>query len=166
MISLYAAPTIIARKSSGPGQPISNSDASISIAAWFNRSKVRSDLQPHAEVLQLATELADRVLRGASIDEALHEAEFSGRFHRETFAGMWAAPAGTRREALTVPELEVGMTLCEDLRTTKGTVVVPSGTMLTPTLLERIVNFSTGVGVVEPIDVEIADDTPAEVLAS
>lgn len=131
-----------------------------------NRSKVRSDLQPHAEVLQLATELADRVLRGASIDEALHEAEFSGRFHRETFAGMWAAPAGTRRESLTVPELEVGMTLCEDLRTTKGTVVVPSGTMLTPTLLERIVNFSTGVGVVEPIDVEIADDTPAEALAS
>lgn len=122
------------------------------------RSRVRAELHPHAEILQLATDLADRVLGGSSVEQALHDVEFSGRHRAELLAGMWVSPSGTRRLSLPVARLEVGMTLCDDLRARKGTVVVPSGTMLTPTLLERIVNFATGVGVIEPITVEVAGE--------
>jgi hypothetical protein len=52
-------------------------------------------------------------------------------------------------------ELEVGMTIDADLMSARGIRLVPRGTEVTATVLERLRAVAGGVGVVEPIRVSV-----------
>jgi FixJ family two-component response regulator len=55
--------------------------------------------------------------------------------------------------AVTLRELSVGMTIDADVLSERGTRLVPSGTEVNSTVLERLKAVASGVGVVEPIRV-------------
>ena len=54
-----------------------------------------------------------------------------------------------------VRELEIGMVTNGHIKSKKGTLLVPMGHEITYTVLERLHNFSHGVGVIEPIQVRV-----------
>lgn len=68
----------------------------------------------------------------------------------------------TVHRALPIRDLEPGMTLEEDVISTKGLRLVLKGQEITPTLLARLRSYATGAGVVEPIRVML---TPAQAQA-
>ena len=52
-------------------------------------------------------------------------------------------------------ELEIGMSIDADVMSARGTRLVPRGTEVTTTVLERLKAVAGGVGVVEPIRVSV-----------
>jgi response regulator RpfG family c-di-GMP phosphodiesterase len=74
----------------------------------------------------------------------------------------------SRREPkdLQAGELEVGMMLAADVRTTGGLKLVAKGQELTPSLLERIANYARmASGIQEPVQVYVPSHQLAEVTA-
>lgn len=65
---------------------------------------------------------------------------------------------------VSVSQLKVGMVLADDVKTSKGLLLVARGQEVTPGLTERIKNFSQEAGVREPIRV-IVSAVPASVTA-
>jgi response regulator RpfG family c-di-GMP phosphodiesterase len=57
----------------------------------------------------------------------------------------------TRMESVRVTELTVGSVLAEDITTTEGALIVPSGTQVTPPLLQKLRNFAELSTLKEPI---------------
>jgi response regulator RpfG family c-di-GMP phosphodiesterase len=60
-------------------------------------------------------------------------------------------PETFRTELVRVSELAVGRVLAEDIVTREGTLIVPSGTQVTPPLLQKLRNFSELSTLAEPI---------------
>jgi response regulator RpfG family c-di-GMP phosphodiesterase len=57
-------------------------------------------------------------------------------------------------KAVEVTKLETGQVLLSSVETKDGVLIIPSGTRLTPMLLEKIGNFAQFAGIKEPIYVE------------
>jgi response regulator RpfG family c-di-GMP phosphodiesterase len=64
------------------------------------------------------------------------------------------------RGQLTLAELAPGMVLLADVVTTEGIVVLGAGTRLTDVYVQRVRNFAQLNSVVEPVLVEIPEDSP------
>jgi CheY-like chemotaxis protein len=58
-----------------------------------------------------------------------------------------------RTRAVNLHELAIGMTIDADIVSERGTRLVPSGTEVNSTVLERLKAIASGVGVIEPIRV-------------
>ncbi|MEM8925532.1 MAG: response regulator [Actinomycetota bacterium] len=115
-------------------------------------------LDEHVAILQLATDVADRVLRGIATMEAVALAAQARPYPERLLSCLGPRPDATLVE-VDVSELRLTMTLWNDLRTTGGACVANAGTELTPAVLEQIRNFAAGVGVREPIIVALPDGT-------
>ncbi len=76
-------------------------------------------------------------------------------------SGVSVAPGGMRE--IHVAELRVGMILAGDVKAKSGMTVVGSGTEITPSLLQRLHNFASGAGLLEPIQV-VSPEQPGAVL--
>jgi ActR/RegA family two-component response regulator len=82
-----------------------------------------------------------------------------GRYNPEIFEAFvklcGPSEEGKIRE-LAISELRLGMTLAEDVKTSKGLLLIARGQQMTPSLIERIRNFSATVGIREPLRVDAA----------
>ncbi len=119
-----------------------------------------------ARMLRALSDLAELEARGRSRASALEqlrgrpgwydpqilEALSSPVLH----ATMEQATPATASLAIILPQLKVGQVLSADVQTRDGMLIVCSGTRITQGLLERLRNFSTLLGVKEPIHVEAA----------
>lgn len=56
-------------------------------------------------------------------------------------------------QEVTLRELRPGMAFAEDVKTLRGLLLIARGQEVTPGLMERIMNFSPGLGVKEPVRV-------------
>lgn len=117
--------------------------------------EVRPELADRARILQLAVELTDCVLRGVPEQDAIVLVEQSERFPAALFERLRNEPVRTRLAELSVQDLRSGMVLRGPLVTPEGVVIANTGTALTSVLIARIANFASGVGVCEPIVVEV-----------
>jgi CheY-like chemotaxis protein len=78
----------------------------------------------------------------------------------ESFGGA----AGTREvRALRLEELECGMVIHEDIRAANGMTLVAKRQIITQLVLERLRGFQEGIGVIEPVLVEMPG--PADQIA-
>lgn len=57
----------------------------------------------------------------------------------------------SRRESVRISELKVSSILAEDITTLEGALIVPSGTQITPPLLQKLRNFAELAELKEPI---------------
>ncbi|HEV2416658.1 MAG TPA: HD domain-containing phosphohydrolase [Terriglobia bacterium] len=62
---------------------------------------------------------------------------------------------GTEMKEIFLREVRPGMVFAEDVKTTRGLLLIARGQEATLSLIERIANFSPGLGVKEPIRVTI-----------
>jgi FixJ family two-component response regulator len=61
------------------------------------------------------------------------------------------SPSSGSTHAYAVADLQVGMRLAQDVTATNGLVLIGSGTVVTEAMLDRLVNFSRVVGLIEPV---------------
>ena len=71
----------------------------------------------------------------------------------EAFAKLRGSQEQGEIREIGVSEVRVGMILAEDVKTLKGLLLIARGQHVTPSLIERIRNFSETVGIREPIRV-------------
>jgi ActR/RegA family two-component response regulator len=71
----------------------------------------------------------------------------------EAFAKARGGQTGNVIREVRAADVELGMVFAEDVRTAKGMLLISRGHEVTPSLLERIRNFSATVGLKEPIHV-------------
>jgi response regulator RpfG family c-di-GMP phosphodiesterase len=109
-----------------------------------------------ARVLRLVRDYDALEMTGIATGEALQRIE--GRTGQYDPALVTALAKGLAergdRTVIQIPvmKLEVGMTLADDVFTASGVKLVPVGHAVTPSLLQRIINFSeVAPGIVEPI---------------
>lgn len=115
---------------------------------------------PRALVLQVATEVADGVLRGLAEPHAIALAEQSGRYADWLFAGLHEVPLPTRIVEVAPGDLRPGMVLQNDLCTESGALIAASGTTVTLAMIERIQNFAAGFGLRDAIVAEVRPTSP------
>lgn len=66
------------------------------------------------------------------------------------------APSGKLKE-LALREVVAGMEFAEDVKTTRGLLLIARGQKITPGLIERIMNFPPSLGIKEPVRVIVRD---------
>jgi response regulator RpfG family c-di-GMP phosphodiesterase len=109
-----------------------------------------------ARVLRLVRDYDALESTGIATGEALARLESRGGAYDPTLVTALAKGLAERgeRTVIQIPltKLEVGMTLADDVFTASGVKLVPVGHSVTPSLLQRIINFSeVAPGIVEPI---------------
>jgi response regulator RpfG family c-di-GMP phosphodiesterase len=131
-------------------------------SAHFARAKQRSDAEIEAEIPWGA-----RALKVA-LDFDLLESGDSAKDHPmaimrgrkgwydpeilQAFAAIRGNPQDTSLMLeLTISEVGVGMVFGEDLKSSKGLLLIARGQEVTPTLLERMRNFSADLAIREPV---------------
>ena len=63
-----------------------------------------------------------------------------------------------RIKEVDIEELDTSMVLAEDVKTTKGVLLISQGQEVTPSLIRRLKNFAQTVGVKEPIKVILREE--------
>lgn len=102
----------------------------------------------NARVLRAAIE-CDQVPAGVSEDERLQRAlrtigDLGGPIVVDAMTRLSRAAAGRQEREVRVRQLAVGAELAEDLRSDRGTLLVPRGYAVTSTFIERLRNFPPG----------------------
>jgi DNA-binding response OmpR family regulator len=115
--------------------------------------------QRGARMLHLALELDRKIYRGTAHRTAVSELRSSNRFETLLLAALEGyIPAGTEFDLrnATIRELRAGMVLDQDLfSSVGGLLILKAGTVLNPTWIERLENFSKTRGSQESIKVRV-----------
>lgn len=105
-----------------------------------------------AAIVSAAAEMIRQMGMGLSGSQAV--ATLKGQFATQIVDSLqtWdgATTTATRRE-LTVHQIAEGMIILEDVRSEGGSLLVKSGTLATPVVIDRLRNFAETQGVREPI---------------
>lgn len=116
-----------------------------------------SDIPLGARILKVALDFDVLVLSGMSLSRAFEEMKKRQGWYDSGI--LSALPQIIREEEILevkevlVRDLDTSMMLAEDVKTTKGVLLISQGQEVTPSLLKRLRNFSRTVGVREPIKV-------------
>ena len=116
-----------------------------------------------ARLLKILSALVEHETGGLSHDAAIKQLrEEKGAYDPEILARIDALPlaspnstsAAKPKIPLEFTDLRVGHLLCSDVETKEGILIVSGGNRVTPTLMQRLRNFSMLSGIKEPIYVE------------
>jgi hypothetical protein len=103
-----------------------------------------------ARILSLVLDYDSIVTQGHSCDVAMQTVRGKTARYGESLIEKFAQLTGGASGASEIHEMPLrlvqpGMTIMEDLRTHTGTLLVPRGFEITPTFLERLQNFGSGI---------------------
>ncbi len=111
-----------------------------------------------AALLRLAIDLDRLVGRGVEFQTAItklrQENEHAPRLI-DAIQNLETEQQKVELRALRVAELQPLMVLDEDIKNTKGVILVRKGTEMNLALIQRLHNFSNGIGLIEPFSVQI-----------
>lgn len=112
-----------------------------------------------AQMLRIAIDFDRLVARAVSPKGALsalrkRKGEYNTKL-LDTLDDFEGNTVNVEIKEVEVRGLEIGMVTNGHIKSKKGTLLVPMGHEITYTVLERLHNFSRGVGVVEPIQVRV-----------
>jgi len=110
------------------------------------------------QMIRLAIEFDQLMARHMSADTAIASLRLKRGYPPELLEaldGLDLGETGVAVKSTRVSELSIGMVLDQDVVATNGLVLVARGQEVTPTVLNRLHNFALGVGVVEPIRVQV-----------
>jgi len=107
-------------------------------------------------VLNAAAEFERLMSCGTARPQAI--AQLAATLPQEALAALAAmgeSAAQVIRRAVAVKDLAVGMVLDEDVLSSKGLRLMRRGQEVTPTLIARLRSYAEGIGVIEPIRVQV-----------
>jgi response regulator RpfG family c-di-GMP phosphodiesterase len=134
----------------GTGEPPDN--VAGDLIPWGSRAlKVASDL----DVLESQGTPSELAFESMRVRKGCYDPAILGRL-----AQIHHRAQKQQVRELPLRKLQPGMVLAQDVRTKLGSLIVARGQEVTPSLLERIRNFSPGMGVQEPIRVLIPEPEP------
>ena len=112
-----------------------------------------------AQMLRIAIDFDRLVARAVSPKGALsalrkRKGEYNTKL-LDTLDDFEGNTVNVEIKEVEVRGLEIGMVTNGHIKSKKGTLLVPMGHEITYTVLERLHNFSHGVGVIEPIQVRV-----------
>jgi CheY-like chemotaxis protein len=114
-----------------------------------------------ASMLRTALALDTQLVRGGTLQEALATLRSAGAGYDADILGaletLELSDPGLRLKAVRLMDLTAGMVLDQDVRSSKGVLLVAKGQEVTGPVLQYLANFARGVGVVEPIRVLVPD---------
>lgn len=119
-----------------------------------------------ARILRVLSDLLESETRHGSRFRAFEELrETSGRYDPKVLEAVAACfdiyldarPADAQAQCVAFPDLMVGHLLAEDVKTKDDTLLVTTGTVISPPLLQKLRNFAEISGIREPLRVK----TPA-----
>ncbi len=111
-----------------------------------------------AQILTAATDFDRMLYRGLSPHEArVWMNKQHNRYNPEilTFFADLTIDDQKQFLSLNIAQIAEGMIAAEDIHAKNGVLIIPKGQTITRTLLQGLKNFSTQVGVVEPVRVQI-----------
>lgn len=111
-----------------------------------------------AQILTAATDFDRMLYRGLSPHEArVWMNKQHNRYNPEilTFFSDLTIDDQKQFLSLNIAQIAEGMIAAEDIHAKNGVLIIPKGQTITRTLLQGLKNFSTQVGVVEPVRVQI-----------
>lgn len=111
-----------------------------------------------AQILTAATDFDRLLYRGLSPHEArVWMNKQHSRYNPEILAYFadLAIDDQTQFLSLNIAQIAEGMIAAEDIHAKNGVLIIPKGQAITTTLLQGLKNFSSQVGVVEPVRVQI-----------
>lgn len=121
------------------------------------RAEDRSALGGH--MLKVALDLDRQLARDLEVRHALDQLRRQADVYLpevlDVLEDLEVQPDKTVVKAVTVAELDTGMILNEDVRAGSGMLIASKGQEVTATVLGRLRNFATNIGVEEPIRVVI-----------
>ncbi len=141
------------------GEIISRQGADLDGAVATQPSTTDEQVLLGAALLRLALDVDRTVVGGASVKSAVASLRRAKVGHStrllEALDDYQAGVRGETVRAVRVRDLQTFMVLDEDVRSQNGHVVVSKGREVNRALIERLRNFASGVGLVEPIRVRI-----------
>lgn len=120
----------------------------------FNEAGVQGEpVDFGVALLRIAIAIEEAVLKGNETEDAFRIVSLQIKEVAPALAQALedVSTSGKVLEALEVHELKNGMVLEKDLYTQKNSLLLNSGTPLTPPIIERIKAFHDGIGLVTPI---------------
>lgn len=115
-----------------------------------------------AQVLKVSIDFDARLHRGTRHGAAIRQMqEEQGMYHPEVLSLLAGLEFGQEFEkvvSLQVRELSVGMIAEQDIKTSGGVLIVPTGQEITWSLLQGLLNFSQQVGIQEPVMVRVRQE--------
>ena len=112
-----------------------------------------------ALILRAATSLDDLIATGVSAEAAVSKLERQTGIFPDQLRQVLRSVRITREDVETklikASQLVIGMVLEEDMLSTNGMRLIPSGQEVTHTILLRLRSISDGVGIVEPFRVKV-----------
>jgi response regulator RpfG family c-di-GMP phosphodiesterase len=127
-------------------------------AAGGNAGTPSDPMALGAAILRLAQDFDRRLVQGKPVASAIGELRDSGLYEPRLLAALEGFRPLDRAEvvrSLAVRELRMFMVLDEDVHARNGAIVMRKGAVLSRPLIERLLNFSQGLGIIEPIRVRI-----------
>ncbi len=111
-----------------------------------------------AALLRLAIDLDRFIGRGVEFQTAIQKLRQQKEHPPKLLDAIQTlqdSQAKVETRAVTVSELQPLMVLDEDIKNTKGLVLVRKGTEINLALIQRLQNFSAGIGLIEPFSVQL-----------
>jgi hypothetical protein len=108
------------------------------------------------ELLQIASEFDQRLIRGLTRDEALSEIRARQKHNLSLIATLQTAEVPefeAQARMIEVRDLRFGMVLNCEVRAKNGLLLFGKGQEVTEALIERLKNFAVSMGVVQPFSV-------------
>lgn len=112
-----------------------------------------------AQLLRIANALDQIILReNCNLKKSMEKlnSQFTSSQEQAMIASLTTLhldKEGSTLKALPLLELRSGMTLDDDVLALNGSIVLPKGQTLNGPLIDRLINFSKGAGIKEPIQV-------------
>jgi len=109
-----------------------------------------------AEMLRTALAADQQVGAGATIQVAVAKLEKAGGYDERLLDALKSFKGNEQtmvKKALAIAQLQSAMILDEDVYAKNGTIVIGKGEKLHAAHIERLRNFSRGIGLVEPVRV-------------
>ncbi|MDD2467189.1 MAG: response regulator [Desulfobulbus sp.] len=111
-----------------------------------------------AQILKAVVDFDLCIYRGMGANEARSWMRKQRHFYNpEILAALNSLSAEDQKQilSLTIKQITEGMIAAEDIVAKNGVLIIPKGQTITKTLQQGLKNFSTQVGVVEPIRIQI-----------
>lgn len=121
-----------------------------------SQATIPKTLDTPQALMDISSLLAAQVVSGTTWTDVVKLLRANYGTHVGTALGVEPGGHDQQLRAVRAADLRAGMSVCEDVLTSTGQIVMKAGTEITVALASRLANFAANTGLQEPIRVQVA----------